>query len=224
MSFLANRTGQPLFVVQSGIVTWEDPEPIADWRRKTVSIVSRTLPAAIALLWAVVASRPKRINRVFRLCLAPISPSITAAQKRRLVTELKTDPPGFAETTLNIANTHASVTSMLSDPSAVDFGFLTGYRSCVLVELEDSPLPGTEPLKEACRTIADLGGAGIATLLANAESSAVLRVLELESHAVIQLVGVSDIIDSAIRCLVDRGIRRFHDVRTLPEEIASLRE
>ena len=27
MSFLANREGQPLFVVQSGIVTWEDPEP-----------------------------------------------------------------------------------------------------------------------------------------------------------------------------------------------------
>ncbi len=224
MSFLANRKGRPLFVVQSGIVTWEDPEPIADWRRKTISIVSRTLPVAIALLWAVVASRPQRINRVFRFYLAPISPSITAAQKRRLVTELKTDPPGFAETTLSFADTHACVTSTLSDPSAVDSGLLTAYRRCVLVELEDSPLLGAEPLQEACRTIADLGGAGIGTLLASAESSAVLRVLELESYTVIQLIGASEVIDSAIRCLVDQGIRRFHDVRTLPQEIASLRE
>jgi hypothetical protein len=224
MSSLANREGRPLFVVQSGIVTWEDPEPIADRRRKTVSIVSRTLPVAIALLWAVVASRPQRIDRVFRLYLAPISPSITSAQKRRLVTELKADPPGFAETTLSIADTHACVTSTLSDPSAVDSGFLTAYRRCALVELADSPLPGAELFQEACGTIADLGGAGIATLLASAESSAVLRVLELDSFAVIQLIGASEVVDSAIRRLVDRGIRRFHDVRTLPQEIASLRE
>src|ERR1700676_5327328 len=107
MSSLANRKGRPFFVVQTGIVTWEDPEPIADWRRKTVSIVSRTLPTAIALLWAVVASRPQRMNRVFRFYLAPIVPSMTASQKRRLVTVLKTDPPGFADTTLRITDTHA---------------------------------------------------------------------------------------------------------------------
>src|SRR3981081_448701 len=65
MSSLANRKGRPLFVVQSGIVTWEDPEPIADWRRKTLSIVSRTLPNAIDLLWAVIASRPTPLGPLF---------------------------------------------------------------------------------------------------------------------------------------------------------------
>ena len=221
MSSLANSRGRPFFIVQSGIVTWEDPEPVADWKRKTVSVVSKTLPVAIALLWALVASRPERVDRVFRLCLAPISPSM---QKRRLVTELKTDPPGFAETTLCVADTHACVTSTLCDPSAVDPGFLTAYRHCALVELADSPLPGAELLQRACRTITDLGAAGIGALLSSAESSAVLRVLELESYAVVQLIGVSEVIDPAIRCLVERGIRRFQDVRALPYEIAGLRE
>ena len=223
-SSLASSKGRPFFVVQSGIVTWEDPEPIADWRRKTVSIVSRTLPVAIALLWAVVASRPQRISRIFRLYLAPISPSTTSVQKRRLVTELKADPPGFAETILSIADTHACVTSTLIDPSAVDSGFLTAYRRCALVELADSPLPGAVSLQEACRTIADLGGAGIGKLLASAESTAILRVLELDTYAVIQLIGASEVVDSSTRCLVDQGIRRFHDVRTLAQEISSLRE
>ena len=224
MSSLANRKGRPLFVVQSGIVTWEDPEPIADWRRKTLSIVSRTLPNAIDLLWAVIASRPQRIGRVFRFYLAPILPSMTASQKGRLVTGLKTDPPGFGETTLSISDTHACVTSVLTDPSAVDSGYLTAYRRCALVELEDGALSGAESLREVCRTIADLGGSSIGTLLDSVESSAVLRVIERESHSVIQLIGASEVIDSAIRCLVERGIRQFHDVRALPQEIASLRE
>jgi hypothetical protein len=224
MSSLVHPRGQPFFVVQSGIVTWEDLEPITDWRRKTVSIVSKTLPVAVALLWAVVASRPQQVDRVFRYYLAPISPSITAMQKRRLATGLKTDPPGFAETTLSITDTHACVTSTLRDPSPVDPGFLTAYRRCALVELADSPLPGAELLQEACRTITDLGAAGIGTLLAIIESSALLRILELESYAVVQLIGASEVVDPAIRCLVDRGIRRFQDVRALPHEIAGLRE
>ena len=224
MPSLANGKGQPLFVVQSGIVAWESPEPITDWRRKTVSIVSRTLPVAIGLLWAVVASRPQRINRVIRFYVATIPASMTAAQKRRLVAELKTNPPGFAETTLMIADTHACLTSVLSDPSAVDSSYLTEHRHCALVEFEESAVLGVEFLQEACRTIADLGGPGICTLLDSAESLAVVRVLERKSHSVIQLIGASEVIDSAIRCLVDRGIRRFHDVRALPQEIDSLCE
>lgn len=222
MSSLANSRGRPFFFVQSGIVTWEDPEPIADWRRKTVSIACGTLPVAIALLWAIVASRPQRISRVYRLYFAPISPSMTATQKRRSLTELKTDPPGFAETTLSIADAHACVASMLSDPSAVDPSFLTEYRRCALVELADSALHGAESLHDACRTIIDLA-AGIGTLLASADS-AVLRVIELESYAVVQLIGASEVIDPAIGCLVHQGVRRFQDIRTLPHEIASLRE
>ena len=129
---------------------------------------------------------------------------MTGAQKRRLMTGLKTDPTGFAETSLSMADTHACVTSMLSDPTAVDSRALTEYRRCALVELEYSALSGANPLQEACKTLADLGAPGIGMLLDGAGSSAVLRVLELESHAVIQLIGASEISDSAIRCLFDR--------------------
>src|SRR5882757_9443405 len=56
MSFLSFHEGRPLFVVQTGIVAWEDKQPIVDWRWKTVSILSRELHAAAALLWALVSS------------------------------------------------------------------------------------------------------------------------------------------------------------------------
>jgi hypothetical protein len=224
MSFLGSRKGEPLFVVQSGVVAWEDPQPIVDWRWTTVSVVSRSLSVAIALLWTLVASRPRRFDRVLRFYIAPMSPSMTAAQKRRLITGLKTGPSGFSETNLSIVDNHACVTSVLSDPSAVDSGCLTMYRRCALVELEESAVSRAEPLKSVCRTAADLGGTGICTLLNIVESSAVLRVLELESHAAIQLVGPSEVCNPAIQCLADRSIRQFHDVRTLPEEIANLRK
>lgn len=223
MSSLANRKGRPFFIVQSGIVAWEDPEPIADWKRKTVSIVSKTLPAAIDLLWAVVASRSPRTSSIVRLYLAAISPSMTAAQKRRLTTALKTDPPGFAETTVSITSNQACAASTLYDPSAVDPEFLTAYRRCALVEVEENSRE-PEPFQEACRAIADFGGAGIGALLESVEISRVLRVLELESHAIIQFIGAPEVSDSAIRCLVDLGIRQFNDVRGLAEELASFRQ
>lgn len=43
MSSLVRPETQSLFVVQSGVVAREDPEPIADWRWKTLSVCAARL-------------------------------------------------------------------------------------------------------------------------------------------------------------------------------------
>jgi hypothetical protein len=211
---------QALFIVQSGIAAWEDLQRIVDWRWKTVSVFSGTLTAGIPLLWAMVAARPSRLNRILRISLAPAVSSMTESQKRRMFTKLKKDPPGFSGTTLSSVDTHVCVTSTLSDPTVVDPEFLTFYRRCALVAVED---PAAERLPSVCATLTDLGGSGISTLLNGAGSPAVLRVAELETHSVIQLIGASDVSNLMVRCLSERHIRQFNDIRTLPREIAGLR-
>jgi hypothetical protein len=219
MSFLSFHEGRPLFVVQTGIVAWEDKQPIVDWRWKTVSILSRELHAAAALLWALVSSRPKQLEHVLRVYLAPVVPSMTEAQKRRLATALGKDPPGFSDTHLGAAGANTCVMSILNDQSAVDPRFLTDYRRCALLELESEAW--SPSIGNACKTIADLGGQGLSTMLNQLSTAAILRVLERESHVVIQLIGSSEVSDVGVRCLIDKGVEQFHDIRALPQMIAS---
>jgi hypothetical protein len=96
--FSSSRKDQPFFIVQSGIVAWEDRQPIADAQWNTVSVVSGTLSAAIPPLWVLVASKPPRLTRVFRVSIAPMAPEWTDSQKRRFFAKLKKDPSGFSET------------------------------------------------------------------------------------------------------------------------------
>jgi hypothetical protein len=163
------------FLVQSGIVLWEEPRPVIGWTWKTVSVVSKRLSLAIDLLWAMVASRPGRFGGVYRFCVSPL-PEMTPSQKRRAVAQLSVSPAGFSETVLNIASEHACVTSALSDPTAVDPNYLTTYRHCALVEVDESTLSAPVSLGEACKSLTDLGAAGVERLLGGTGGVAVLRV------------------------------------------------
>jgi hypothetical protein len=211
--FSTSRKDQPFFIVPSGIVPWEDLRAIADPQWNTVSLISGTLSAAIPPLWALVASKPPRLTRVFQVSAALVAPEWTNFQKRRFFAKLKKDQPGFSETTTLLADTHVCITSTLSDPSAVDPGSLTSYRHSALVEVEDGAF---ERLQAVCATLTDLGGSGISTLLNGAGSPAILRALELETHSVIQLIGASDVSDLAVQCLADRHIRQVNDIRNYP--------
>jgi hypothetical protein len=148
--------------------------------------------------------------------------SWTASQKRRAVARLSVSPPGFSKTVLNIASERACVTSALSDPTVVDPNCLTAYRQCALVEVDESTRPAAESLGEACKTLADLGASGVECLLGGTGGVAVLRVLERESHVAVQLIGLSEVSDAAIRRPAETGVRQFHDMGALPQEIANL--
>jgi hypothetical protein len=210
------------FLVQSGIVLWEEPRPVVGWKWKTLSVVSKRLSIAIDLLWAIVASRPERFGGVYRFCVSPMPAWWTASQKRRAVANLSLNPSGFSETVLNIASEHACVTSALCNATAVDPNYLTAYRQCALLEVDESTRSAAEFLGEACKTVADLGTSGVEYLLGSTGAVAVLRVLERESHVALQLIGTAEVSDAAIHRLAETGIRRCHDMSGLPQEIANL--
>jgi hypothetical protein len=110
----------------------------------------------------------------------------------------------------------------LSDPTSVDPNYLTAYRRCALVEGDESTHSAAAGLGEACKSLTDLGASGVERVLGSTGGVAVLRVLELESHVAVQLIGPCDVSDAATRCLAETGARRFHDLGALPQEIANL--
>ena len=100
--------------------------------------------------------------------------------------------PGFSETTVHITPTQACVTSVLRKPSSVHQDCLTAYRYCALVEFDDRISSVGELLQGVSPNIRDLSGSGIAALLRSVASVAVLRVLDQETYAVLQLISSSD--------------------------------
>lgn len=222
MSSSSRDKSHAFFLVQSGIVLWEEPRPVGSWTWKTVSVVSKRFSVAIELLWAMVASRPGRFGGVYRFCVSPMPAWMTASQRRRTVAQLSVSPPGFSETVLNIAREHACVTSALSDPTAVDPHYLTAYRQCALVEVDESTRAAAAALGGTCKCLTDLGASGVERLLSSTGGVAVLRVLEREAHAAVQLIGPSEVSDAATRRLAETGVRRFHEITALPQEIANL--
>jgi hypothetical protein len=63
MSSSSRDKNHACFLVQSGIVLWEEPRPIVGWTWKTASVVSKRTSVAIDLPWAMVASRPPALWR-----------------------------------------------------------------------------------------------------------------------------------------------------------------
>jgi hypothetical protein len=68
MTLSTNHASEALFAVQSGIGVWEDLRPIADWKWKTITVISSELSTAVELLWLLVSSRPLKLTQVARFC------------------------------------------------------------------------------------------------------------------------------------------------------------
>lgn len=214
---------EPLFVVQSGIVAWEDPMPIVDWHSKTVTLCAPQMSMLVSLLWVLVASRPSSLAQVFRVHLAEISGPHGPTQQRRLVTLLKKDPPGFTSTVSRLLKGRVCVVSKLDAPSSVDLQYLSSYRHTALVEV-DADIESTDALCNLLwGKIGDLGGASICALRSLDFQCAIIRILEVGRCAVMQLVGSPDVADAGVRALLDARVRQAMDVRALPEEISRWR-
>jgi hypothetical protein len=223
MSSLIRTEDRSFFVLQSGIVGWEDPRPMVDWQRKTVSIVSGDLVTSMSMLWPIIARRPSRFGRVLRISVAPIPNPMNELQKRRLKSQLMVAPPGFSDPTVEIGNDRACALSELVDSFAIEADFLTAYRSCLLVEFDDNGRSKSTLTGAVCQSIRDFGNDGIVSLLDNMDDLVALRILNLESHSVVQVIGPMEASDAAVSYLTEKGIRRIHDIRDIPQEIAKFR-
>jgi hypothetical protein len=210
------------FVVQSGVVAWEDPASITDWRFKTVTVVATRSSFVAKLLRDLVASPPLALQRIFRMLIVRRPPAATASQMRRFTAQLAADPPGFASTNTTVVGDVCCSISELQEINAVDVSFLTGYRHCALIGTRSSLSPTTDLCAMIGHEISEFGGSGLAKLLESGGAAAVIRVLETPPYSVVQLLGVPEFCDAVARFLEDHEVCRIHDVRRIFEEVRRL--
>lgn len=216
MSSSAHRQ-EPFFVVQSGIVAWEETSPVSDWASKTVTVCAPRLALLENILWDL-ALTPDAV-RVFRWHVATVPAGSSRLQQRRMMSSMEVDPPGFSRTTVELRATTICMASELLEPSAVDLEYLSSYRTTALLATPWDVDSVSALCRTLCGKISELGSAGISALRAMSPTWTVLRVVELETHAVVQLIGSTEAAVSAERTLVEQGVRRVLDTTAVPSEI-----
>jgi hypothetical protein len=217
--FSLNRKLIPFFISQTGVIPWEEATIVEDWNSKTISVCAPHLSDIAKIVSSIVASRPENLRHVIRCRIAPIPEAPTRSQLRLLEATMSKDLPGFNNTTAKVEKDHVFTTSELVDLRSVDLHYLTDYRRTVLLETE-AELNATSSEYNLFTSITEFGGAGIARLRELAPSCGVLRLIESETHSVLQVIGSSEVAGRAFRTLKDGGVRQITDLKTVPRKIA----
>lgn len=212
------------FVVQKGIATWEGPEPLDDSRWMTVSVLGSQLRHVIPILWTLIGWPPSNGKVVYRIHISGLPEMVTRTLRRNLMAKLSADMPGFRDTHANVGEKKLCVISKLANPSSVDASSLTFYRHTALIETDSSIFAPSELCDQLCPNVSDFDAGGIACLLTVMKKLGVYRVLDLETHAVVQFIGSHEASGAAVRLLVDRKFRQLTNDASLHEVILSLRE
>lgn len=116
-------------------------------------------------------------------------------------------------------------TAPLEDPKRIDVEYLNSYRNTLLLGTNDSSVD----LNELCRLISDnevaadavLSGAAIRALSQPLGDVLVARFLDMETHAVIQVLGDAVKAEPFVSRLEGMNIERLLDPRRIPTCIAS---
>ena len=222
MSFSEPPKTAILFIVQSGIVAWEEREPVVDWQWKTVSTVAGRLSFLTEIFQDLITSRPPALKNVLRVQAASLPADATRSQRRRLIKNLEGEVPGFTLLSVNVSGNQAFVFSELHDIPSVSLEYFGSYRRTILIETDADLHSLTAQCELVFESGSDFGGPGVARLLNGVGNLAILRALEKGSHAALQLVGSAESSNAAVSLLMERGLRRVDDSRTLHEEIGRL--
>jgi hypothetical protein len=219
MSSSSHSAPTPIFLVQQGIAAWEETTSILDGRWATVSIFDADIATLVSLLWRVTEPRRSAFKHLLRLVVGELPEMATKTLRRRLMRELSLNPPGFAATQVKISSTRYCVSSELVEHSAVNSDYLTDYRRTALLGLADG-LSASELCDLACDSVTQLGSKGIKRLMAFGDSvQAAVRLLDLETHAAIQIIGSPRLIDDSVALLASFRIRHLPDPERVSEEI-----
>lgn len=218
----ARRSRTIFFYVQSGVVAFEEPEPLADWRWKTVTVCARELSRLVALLWNIVALRPPGLPNVFAVHIAPLPIGIGTVKKRQILEPLHRDPPGFRGTHVVVGGEHACVASALADHQKADVNRLTDYRRSILIEASGEATSDSV-VDLICEMVTAFDNDAIGALLDRRKEWGLLRILDRGTHAAVQVIGSAAVTEGAVRSLAAQRVHQLRDVRSLRTAIASLR-
>lgn len=203
--------GKPaVYVVQSGVVAWEDPEPISDWTCKTVTVCSSSATLLTALLKKVLSSEFLGRKSIFRCHLNAIPSPRNALQQRRLEVALRAAPPGFAEAVVAFGDTVAAAVAEASRVNDIELAYLSSYRQTLLVAAGREFASST--ISEILiGLIPPLNGRAISSLRTGRGSFIVFRAFEEENQFAFQIVCDSVTSDCVAKVLDELGVGRSKD-------------
>src|SRR5690349_11913274 len=114
------RRSAAVFIVKSGVVAWENPRPVMDWRWKTTTVVAAEWNVVVSILPVIVGVQTASSSEAYRIHVMPVPSDWTAPQRRRLLESLKKDPPGFTGSVAKIDGEAASAVARLTDLSSIN--------------------------------------------------------------------------------------------------------
>ena len=200
-----------VYVVQSGVVAWEDPEPIADWTSKTVTVCAVDVALLTAMLKEVLGAEFIRRRSIFRCHLSALPSSQTAVQRRRLANALQADVPGFSGTVVRFHDAVALSVSGVKSVPEIELAYLSSYRQTFLVAMQEggvTPVAISESLSDLSLP---LDGKAIANVRSRHSTIVVIRALEEENQCVFQIVCDPVTSESVAKLMNKMAVRRAAD-------------
>lgn len=202
---------QAVYVVQSGVVAWEDPEPITDWTAKTVTVCAADGELLAPLVKKVLRGEFIGRRSIFRCHLNPIPSSQNALQRRGLANALRADPPGFVGTVVTLSDAVAVSVAELSRLEDIELAHLSAYRTTCLIATDDVGITKAAIAEVLLKVLLPLNGNAISDVRSKHNTFIVLRVLEEESQSVFQIICDSPTSDSVAKALEEMGVHRAVD-------------
>ena len=210
------------FVVQSGVVAWEDTASIAEWNWKTITVCASNLTQLSSVVQRLVTLRSTPFRRFVRVQVGTISVESGLVAKRSALQSLQRDITGFGQSRVVTKKNQFCVSSELIDASIIDLDHLSSYRRVVLLEVDSKEVSLEKLCDYVSETFSEFSGTTLAKLLNRFPSIAASRIIDRNSYSVAQVIGPHAVSSQFVDMLLDSGVARIHDVRSLPEEIANL--
>jgi hypothetical protein len=208
--------------MQSGVVAWESPAPVADWSSKTLSVVVRELDFLGSLLRALLCAGIEGFRYATRLHIAALPDTVNATQLKRILATLQQDPPGMRHTTVQaVDNMHAYVLSEIAKPELLELSHLTASRTTLIVASANE--------RDAIGLLHDVPAAwsgfdseALHALRARLLGACLIRVVDMETHSVLQVIGDSQLVSQVWSHVDKMGLRMILDPQEAPGAIERL--
>jgi hypothetical protein len=211
-----------VYAVQSGVVAWDDPEPIANWTSKTVTVCAGDAALLTALLREVLDAEVVGRKSVFRCHVSTIPASQSAPQRRRLSDALHADPPGFVGTVVTFSDAVAVSVATASGVRDIELAYLSSYRQTFLIATEDVGITPAAISEILLSVSLPLDGKAISKLRIKYNTFVVIRALEEENQYVFQIICDPATSESITKLMAETGLHRVADRVTASQAIGAI--
>jgi len=216
--------GPGFFLLQEGLVPWEEPAPrVEGGDAKTLSFIVRDASQLTdTFRWLMTAGPEAFALNPTRVHVAELPVGLGALATERLLRQMCIDAPGTSGTTVErLSETSVCCIARITRLDQVSLGYLTAYRSTVVVTAGDAASLEKLPhaMAHARRGFAQDGLLG----LREAEPRFCLtRALELETHCTLQVIGAIDVMTERESTVASAGLRRIVNLTDVPAAIRRL--